>query len=109
MQAISNPIEIELTLGGAIEGRARAKDGTPVVGAIVGISCGDGHPRTMLAGHDGVFRFEGLSVGPWLVMQCDEEIGDSTSVGSNSKHPKIDWSCTVSAGRTTYFDLTLKR
>ncbi len=109
LDAASTPIEIELTAGGAIEGRARAKDGTPVVGAIVGVTCGDGHPRTMLSGHDGVFRFEGLSVGPWLVMESDEEIGDGVSTTTGPKERKIDWSASVSADRTTYFDLTLER
>ncbi len=103
------PIEIELTVGGAIEGRARAKDGTPVVGAIVGITCGDGHPRTMLSGHDGVFRFEGLSVGSWLVIERDEEVTDHTTTDTTKRERHIEWSCEVLAGRTTYYDLTLNR
>jgi hypothetical protein len=103
-------IAVELTPGGAIEGRARAKDGTPVVGAIIGITCGDGHPRTMRSGLDGVFRFEGLSEGSWLVLERDEEFRtDVTTTSSNSDESHIEWSCEVVAGRTTMHDLTLDR
>jgi hypothetical protein len=102
-------IEIELALGGAIEGRARAKDGTPVVGAIVGITCGDAYPRTMRSGYDGAFRFEGLSAGKWLVIERDEEITDSSSIGTSPRPQPIEWSCEVHSGRTTQFDLNLDR
>jgi hypothetical protein len=102
-------MEIALQVGGAIEGRALAQDGTPVVGAIVGITCGDGYPRTMRSGLGGVFRFEGLSEGRWLVLERPAELSDSTSTGFERKPQHIEWSCDVNAGKTTHFDLILKR
>ncbi|MEO6710255.1 MAG: carboxypeptidase-like regulatory domain-containing protein [Planctomycetota bacterium] len=102
------PIDIELNAGGAIEGRVRGKDGNPVVGAIVGVTCGDGHPRTMRSGHDGVFRFEGLSTRGWIVIERDIEFRtDYTNTNSNDEESHVDWSCEVTAGRTTYRDLVL--
>ena len=102
-------IEIELNVGGAIEGHVRAEDGTTVVDAIVGVTCGDGHPRTMRSGHDGVFRFEGLTTTrPWLVLEREAEFRtDVTSTSSSDKEAHIDWSCEVTVGRTTYHDLQL--
>lgn len=106
----AGPVAVELQPGGSIEGRARAKDGTPVVGAIVGITCGDGHPRTMRSGLDGLFRFDGLSEGSWLVLERDEEFRtDTTTTRSNNTDRRIDWSCEVVSGRTTFHDLTLDR
>jgi len=106
----AQPLEIELALGGAIEGRVRAKDGTTLAGAIVGITAGDGHPRTMRSGHDGVFRFEGLMPGPWLVLARDAEFRtDVTTVSSSQGDGTIHWSCEVLAGRTTFHDLHLDR
>jgi hypothetical protein len=102
-------MEIALQVGGAIEGRALAQDGTPVEGAIVGITCGDGYPRTMRSGLGGVFRFEGLSVGRWLVLERPVELTDSTSTSFQRKPQHIEWSCDVNAGKTTHFDLILKR
>ncbi len=109
IDSMSGPLDIELAEGGVIEGHVRSKDGAPVVGAIVGITCGDGHPLTMLSGREGGFRFEGLSAGAWLVMEAQEEVTESTTMQSGNKELQIDWSATVTAGRTTYFDLTLKR
>ncbi|HTF86993.1 MAG TPA: hypothetical protein VK843_01195 [Planctomycetota bacterium] len=102
------PVDIELNAGGTIEGRVRGKDGNPVVGAIVGVTCGDGHPRTMRSGHDGVFRFEGLSTRAWVVMESEIEFRtDYTNTNSNDEESHVDWSVEVNAGRTTYHDLVL--
>ncbi|MEO6710254.1 MAG: carboxypeptidase-like regulatory domain-containing protein, partial [Planctomycetota bacterium] len=106
--ASNEPIEIALDVGGAIEGHVRAKDGTPVVGAIVGVTCGDAHPMTMISGHDGKFRFEGLSVGSWLVIESDEEVEAGTSEYTDPWPPApIEWTCVVTSGQTTYHDLQL--
>ena len=104
------PIEIRLDVGGTIQGRVLAKDGSLVVGAIVGVTCGDAHPRTMRSGSDGAFRFEGLSAGHWLVQERKEEFRtDETSSRTGPKEQHISWSCEVVAGRTTYYDLQLDR
>jgi RNA polymerase sigma-70 factor (ECF subfamily) len=109
VESSPTPIEIELTTGGSLAGRARDKDGTPVAGAIVGVTCGDGYPRTMRSGLDGAFRFDGLSAGPWLVLERDEEVTDARSTSTFAKDRRIEWSTEVAAGRTTYFDLILQR
>jgi hypothetical protein len=103
-------IVLELTLGGAIEGRVRAKDGSTLAGSIVGVTNGDGHPRTMRSGHDGLFRFEGLTPGDWLVLACEAEYRtDVSSVSASLGDGRIDWSCEVQAVRTTFFDLQLEQ
>jgi len=109
VESAAVPIEIELKLGGAIEGRVLSKDGTPVVGTIVGATCGDGHPLTMLSGLDGAFRFEGLSVSKWLVIEREEQITGMPTTETSFREQRIDWSCEVHSGRTTRFDLILDR
>jgi RNA polymerase sigma-70 factor (ECF subfamily) len=102
------PFEIELTRGGAIEGRVLLPDGRDAEGAIVALNHGDGEPRTLRAGKNGVFRAEGLMPGKWQVTPRDEEIDPgSTHYASSKDRGPIPWSCEVVAGKTTRFDLDL--
>lgn len=102
-------VTIELGPGGSLEGRVLAADGTSVVGAIVGITNGDGHPRTLRSGHDGKFRFDSLAEGAWLVLEREQEFRtDYTMLSSREGPQAIEWSCEVVAGRTTYHDLLRK-
>jgi RNA polymerase sigma factor (sigma-70 family) len=104
------PVTIDLGPGGSIEGRVLGADGSGVAGVIVGITNGDGHPRTLRSGHDGKFRFDTLAEGSWLVLECEQEFRtDHTMLNSTDGRQDIEWSCEVQAGRTTYHDLVLKR
>jgi RNA polymerase sigma-70 factor (ECF subfamily) len=103
-------LELELTRGGSIEGRVLLPDGRDGEGTIVGVNHGDGAPRTLRAGAQGRFRFDGLAPGRWQVLAAESEIRPnytfSTSVAATEP---IEWSCEVVAGRTTSFDLDLSR
>lgn len=100
--------EVELTRGGAIEGRVLLPDGRDGAGTIVALNHGDGAPRSLRAGPQGVFRVDGLAPGHWQVLARDEEIDPgTTSYGSIRAAGPIAWSCEVAAGRTTRFDLDL--
>ena len=101
---------VELTKGGAIEGRVMLPDGRDGEGAILALNHGDGSPRTLRAGPRGEFRVEGLSTGSWQVLAVASEIDPtSTTYSSTGTAAPIEWSCTVSAGRTTRYDLDLTR
>jgi RNA polymerase sigma factor (sigma-70 family) len=101
-------VGFSLTKGGAIEGRVIAAPGGVVEGVIVGASRGDGEARTVRVGADGVFRFDRLAPGPWLVTKTAREIrGGSTSVMTTVGGASFDWTCKVDDGATTHFDLDL--
>lgn len=99
-------VRVELDAGGAIEGRVCDAAGAPQPGAIVGVTNGDGHPRTMRAGHDGRYRFEGLGPGPWWVARREAEFRtDVTSLSTTDEPFEFRASCEVVCGRTTFHDL----
>jgi hypothetical protein len=80
-------------------------------GTIVGISRCDGFPRTQRAAAGGQFRFDNLTPGPWQVMRRDQDFDPTSLRLSTSRSPgtPLEWSCEVSDGRTTRFDLDLSR
>lgn len=97
---------LELTAGGAIEGRV-LPDGRDGEGTVVGVNRGDGEPRTR-AGPGGAFRFEGLAPGNWQVQRCERELDPHSRQTTRSSQDKpTEWPCTVHVGRVTRFDLDL--
>ncbi len=103
-------LDVELTKGGAIEGRVLLPDGADGEGTIVALNHGDGNPRTLRAGAKGVFRVDGLTPGSWQVLSAQLEIDPArTMFSSVSAEQPIEWSCTVAPGKTTHFDLDLTR
>lgn len=105
----SEDFELVLTAGGAIEGRVLLAGGRDPEGTIVAINHGDGAPRTMCAGPQGAFRFEGLAAGEWQVLASDVEQDDSRTTHSSLREAEpIEWSCEVFPGRTTRHDLDLR-
>ena len=102
----AEPVELHLTHGGAIEGHVRLADGANPEGTILAINHGDGRGRTMRAGPNGHYRFEGLAPGPWQVRRVESEIRPETtySTSDRSRDP-IEWDCRVVAGETTVFDV----
>ncbi|MEO6710004.1 MAG: sigma factor-like helix-turn-helix DNA-binding protein, partial [Planctomycetota bacterium] len=103
-------LDLTLTKGGVIEGRVLLPDGQDGEGTIVAINHGDGEPVTRRADSKGFFRFEGLTPGPWQVLAREVELDPSRHSYASTKEGKpIEWSCEVSAGRTTRHDLDLTR
>ena len=102
-----NPIDVELTKGGAIEGRVLLPEGRDGEGAIIAFNHGDSKPRTLRAGPQGFFRVEGLSPGKWQVLPAESEINPArmTYSGIWTQVEPIEWSCEVRAGETTRFDV----
>ena len=100
--------DIELTRGGSIQGRVILPDGRDGEGSIIALNHGDGFPMTIRAGKNGVFRVDGLTLGKWQVLPALGEIDpDRTAYNGAEFDGPIEWSCEVSAGRTTHFDVDL--
>ncbi len=109
-EATGTAHDVELTRGGAIEGRVLRPDGRDGAGVIVGINCGDGDARTVRAGPGGAYRFELLRPGPWQVGACDtEHSAGSVWTTTEDAGTPIEWSCHVEEDRTTSFDLVVER
>jgi RNA polymerase sigma-70 factor (ECF subfamily) len=103
-------IDIELTKGGAIEGRVLLPDGRDGEGTIVALNHGDGMARTLRAGPKGAFRVDGLAPGSWQVIAAQSEIDPwSTTFSSAKTDAPMTWSCDVRADRTTRYDLDLTK
>jgi RNA polymerase sigma-70 factor (ECF subfamily) len=102
-------VELELTRGGAIEGRVVLADDADAEGFIVAINHGDGRARTQRAGPGGRYRFEGLAPGDWQVLASEREVDPGTTrYSSLTGRAPIEWDCVVTAGATTRFDLDLR-
>lgn len=99
-------VDLELTHGGAIEGRVILPDGKNAEGAIVGANRGDGSARTVRAGPGGIYRFESLTPGKWQIVSRTSEVRPDTMTSMSLAEPvEIQWSCEVVAGKTTHHDL----
>ncbi len=97
-------LDLELTVGGAIEGRVLVPAGEDPSGWIVGASRGDVYGETLTVGANGAFRFEGLTPGEWWVGRLT---GVDQPARISSSNERVVWigNCTVEDGRTTAFDL----
>lgn len=103
----SEPLDVELDEGGAIEGVVRDSSGALLEGAIVGAHCGDGAPRTLRSGAGGLYRFERLTPGDWQVRLRDEELrSDQSTTMSGAPAQPIEWNCQVRRERVTRVDLS---
>jgi hypothetical protein len=103
-------LELKLGAGGAIEGKVLVPSGRSPEGVIVAASRGDGFVQTVRTGPGGVYRFERLIPGRWLVDETEEETGphgSGYSWRSMDEPSEIPWSCIVEEGKTTYHDLDL--
>jgi hypothetical protein len=104
-------VEIRVQPAGTIEGRVLVGPGREPAGVVVGINRFDGRPRTMRAGRDGAYRFEGLTPGAWSVTRAEREIdpGSSNSAyGWGDVGSRFATNCVVEPGSTTVFDLDLR-
>lgn len=102
---------VQLTRGGAIEGRVLTPDGRDAAGIVVGLTRFDSRPRTVRVGADGRYRFEKLTPGDWRVTLASREIvpgQSSSSFGIGAGAPRYESNCTVEDGGVTTFDLDLR-
>ena len=99
-------LELELTGGGRIEGRVIPKSGEEALGLRVAASRGDGHVQVQYADEDGMYAFEALLPGRWMVEVVEQDLEElPTSHSSSSKRPEIPWVCEVREGSTTRYDI----
>jgi len=108
---------VNVTRGGSLEGKLILPGSQDPEGRSIGISRGDGFPRTTRTGPGGVYRFDLLTPGPFEVGLVDFDIktgmfgggGFSQRWEKTSEPAVYDWACTVREGETTHYDLDLSR
>jgi len=101
-------LEIELTRGGAIEGRVLLPAGSSPLGAIVAASNGDGRVRTARADADGIYRLEHLRPGPWEIEYWEEDRDFVMTQSAEPPQTPYEGDCVVQEGQTTVFDLDVR-
>ncbi len=108
-------VEIVLCRGGTLRGRVLAPPDVDPTGMIVGISRGDGFPKTQRIAPDGTYEFTDLTPGPWQVAPRQFEIDPSPDsidqyldLDGPDLVPAIVWDCEVLSGKVTTFDLDLR-
>jgi len=104
-------LELQVSLGGVIEGRVLTPEGRDAAGVVVGISRFDCRPLTQRVGADGRFRFENLTSGGWIVRRSAQEVvpnSSSSTFGPASSPVSFEPDCTVASGLVTEFDLDLR-
>jgi RNA polymerase sigma factor (sigma-70 family) len=103
-------LELVLGRGGRLEGRVRVAPGRDPAGVIVSLNRGDAFPRTMRSDFDGLFGFEGLTPGRWVLargrMEFNSE-GGGTAYSGADEPIALPFNCTIVEGETTYMDLDL--
>jgi hypothetical protein len=108
----ASDLELELGAGGVITGHVLLPAGESPAGVILGLSRGDGFPRTLRADLDGAYRIEQLTPGPWLLERAEEEISPNRTMsqsGDTDAPVEIPSVCVVREGQVTAFDLDLRR
>tara|TARA_R110002072_G_scaffold253748_4_gene412516 strand:- start:424 stop:2748 length:2325 start_codon:yes stop_codon:yes gene_type:complete len=104
----SEPVDLELSHGGTIEGIVLVAADTSASGIVVAVHRGDGRPRSMRTAEDGSFRFENLMAGQWRVFSLEEDIDPHGGFFSSYQGDEpLEWDCRVQLGRATKFDLDL--
>jgi len=105
----ADDVELVFGLGGTLEGRVRRSDGSDPAGTILGVSRGDGFPRTLRVGPEGTFRLERLTPGPWWIDVRSEELdpGTTTTLNRGRKRKSVDPTCHVVEGQTTWHEVEI--
>ncbi len=106
---LPDPIVVDLSRGGSIEGEVRVAKDRSRTGIAVAASNGFGKPLLTRTDARGAFHFVNLTPGPWEVELRTEEPDPrflGRRIGSPSNAP-IPSNCTVVADATTRIDLTM--
>ncbi len=106
-------LTIDLPVGGSIQGRVLLPGGASPRGTFIGVSNGDGELKAQRVGADGVFSFDHLTPGGWLVQRMETEYGFGDGMGgggtnSTQELAPVSWSCQVKDAKVTKFDLDLR-
>jgi hypothetical protein len=102
-------VVIELDEGGVLEGRVLVAEGQSPEGIVVAVNRGDTFARTLRAGADGSFRFEGLAAGAYQVLRAERmRGGNSMRAVFRCERPELRTDCRVESGATTRHDLDLR-
>ena len=109
-------MDIELGLGGAVEGRVLVPTGESPAGVLVRVSRGDMRVHEGVADAAGRYRIERLAPGPYMVQATRERRGQdlafsATAVDSADgvETTVFAWAFEVRAGETTRHDVDLQR
>ncbi|MBK7875978.1 MAG: carboxypeptidase regulatory-like domain-containing protein [Planctomycetes bacterium] len=99
------PIELRLSVTGAIEGRIQLPAGVHPTGRWVGVSFGDERVVPHCVGEDGRFRFEALAPGRWWIHRLVEDaIGRPTRAPLAPAPQFVD----VLSGETAWVEIDLR-
>jgi len=112
MQGSFAGLEVELTRGGALEGRVIAPPEIDPEALVVGACCGDGIVLTTRPDARGEYRFEHLAPGPWQIGLCESDRNPDLSVPSYrlTKRPdELPQQVEIEEGATARFDLARER
>lgn len=104
----TDPLEIHLAQGGAIEGRVVLPRGADPTGTTVGLHRGDGKARFAQVEADGMFAFDRLIPGPWNVSIVDANVPHNVHRSSPSVtayEDEVPESCRVVEGQVTFCDI----
>jgi RNA polymerase sigma-70 factor (ECF subfamily) len=112
-------LELDLSGGGSIHGYIVSTPGRNMSGLLVTASRGDGHELVTRTSEDGVFAFDHMTPGKWLVEHKDRIQNRTTqsSVKSQQDDPaavlianggEYPWNCVVEEEKITPFSLNLQ-
>jgi hypothetical protein len=103
-------VRIEMTSGGAIEGRVLVPDGVDPSGTLIELSRADGRIHEVRIGPDGAFRFDHLTPGNWDVRQTPAGVEPSSRslYSIEAETAEIPWKCVVVDGETARYDFDLR-
>ena len=104
-------LDFNLFRSGALEGEVFVAEGDPREGVRVGVSSGWGIAHTTLTDAAGRYAFSDLAPGSYQVRECPLAQGGLVDLkpSGGSATSEVDWDCEVASGRTTRFDLNLRR
>jgi RNA polymerase sigma-70 factor (ECF subfamily) len=99
--------DVSLVAGGALEGRVLIGAPRSPAGMVVGISQGGPDVRSQRVGEDGVFRFEDLTPGPWMVKLLSEEISTTafSQMTMKAHREPLPFDVLVRSGQTSRLDV----
>ncbi len=107
-EAGASGIELELPLGGAIEGRVLAAPGASPAGRIVGASSRWGLAHTTMSDDEGHYRIEDLPPGEYQVRACNPPVAALQGLVGSPHSDEPSWDVIVEENETSRVDLDLR-
>jgi RNA polymerase sigma factor (sigma-70 family) len=107
-------VDLELGLGGAVEGRVLVPEGESPAGIVVRFCRGDMRSHEAVTDEDGRYRVERLTPGPFMVLAERKRAGLSFGFAASvvekppvREHFEFPWALEVREGETTHHDVDL--